>query len=42
MDFVLLIHGDEMLWDSFTENEREQMAEAHRQFGRSMVEGVSS
>ncbi|MGI5154031.1 YciI family protein [Microbispora sp. CA-102843] len=27
-----------MLWDSFTENERERMAEAHSQFGRSMVE----
>ncbi|MFC4589588.1 YciI family protein [Sphaerisporangium corydalis] len=38
MDFVLLIHGDETLWDAFTEAERDKMAEAHRQFGRSMVE----
>ncbi|GAB2915930.1 YciI family protein [Nonomuraea fastidiosa] len=38
MDFVLLIHGDEMLWDAFSESERRRMAEAHRRFGREMVE----
>ena len=37
MDFVLLVHGDEMLWDAFSESERERLAEAHRQFGRTMA-----
>jgi len=38
VDFVLLIHGDEMLWDAFTEAERADMARAHREFGRAMVQ----
>ncbi|WP_405151399.1 YciI family protein [Sphaerisporangium sp. NBC_01403] len=38
MDFLLLIHGDEMLWDAFSEAERERMAQGHREFGRAMVE----
>jgi hypothetical protein len=38
LDFVLLIHGDEMLWDAFSDGERAQMADAHRQFGRTMAE----
>jgi hypothetical protein len=38
VEFVLLIHGDEMLWDAFSDSERQRMSEAHRQFGRSMAE----
>ncbi len=38
MDFVLLIHGDEALWDALPPEELERMNQAHRRFGREMAE----
>jgi hypothetical protein len=38
MQFVLLIHGDEKVWDALSEAEEARMDASHARFGRDLAE----